>query len=141
MALRFVPLVLLLATTASAQEPLYMPPPSEVPPVEGPVIPVRVLADGSALVDGVAADSAGVVAAVLKHIRAHPDGGLEFSSSRDASYARYIHFLDAIKAAYVTARDAVALRDFGAPYEGLGDAEREAVAKRVPMRISLEEPE
>ena len=118
-----------------------MPYPSEVPPVEGPVIPVRVLADGSASVDGVAADSAEVVAAVLKHIRAHPDGGLYFSTAREASYAQYIHFLDAIKEAYLIERDAVAVRDFGAPYEELGDSEREAVQKRVPIRISLAEPD
>ena len=118
-----------------------MPAPSEVPPVTGPVVAVRVHADGSATLDGAASDSSEVVAAIRCHIRAHPDGGVAFSASRDAPYARYIYFLDAIKAAYLTERDAVAVREFGAPYAELGDAEQASIRELVPIRISLAEPE
>ena len=135
------PLVLLLAVAASAQEPLRMPVPSEAPPATGPVLTVRVLTDGSALVDGAASDSAAVVVAVRKHAHAHPDGAVGFSSTPGTLYAHYIRVLDAVKAGYLAERDAVALRAFGAPYAGLGAAASQAVSKRVPMRISLAEPE
>lgn len=115
--------------------------PPEVSPVTGPVVAVRVHADGSATLDGTASDSSEVATAIRSHIRAHPDGGVAFSASRDAPYARYIHFLDAIKAAYLTERDAVAVRQFGEPYADLSDAEQEAIRELVPIRISLAEPE
>ena len=115
--------------------------PSEVPPVTGPVVAVRVYADGSATLDGAASDSSKVVAAIRSHVRAHPDGGVAFSASPDAPYARYIHFLDAIKTAYLTERDAVAVCEFGEPYADLSDAEQEAIRELVPIRIALAEPE
>ncbi|MEL6611902.1 MAG: biopolymer transporter ExbD, partial [Bacteroidota bacterium] len=127
--------VVLLTASARAQESLYMPPASEIPPVEGPILPVRVLADGSAHVDGVVADSARVVATVRQHIRAHPDGAVSYSMASGAPSTRYIHVLDAIKMACRIERDLVAIRDFGAPLAELSDAARAAVRKQLPIRI------
>lgn len=118
-----------------------MPATSEVPPVTGPVVAVRVHTDGSATLDGTVSDSSEVLTAIRTRVRADPDGGIAFSASRDAPYARHIYFLDAIEVAYLTERDAIAVGEFGAPYADLSDAEREAVRELVPIRISLAEPE
>ncbi|MEO1075778.1 MAG: biopolymer transporter ExbD [Bacteroidota bacterium] len=133
--------IVLLTASARAQESLYMPPASEIPPVEGPILPVRVLADGSAHVDGVVADSARVVATVRQHIRAHPDGAVSYSMASGAPSTRYIHVLDAIKMACRIERDLVAIRDFGAPLAELSDAARAAVRKQLPIRIIMERPQ
>ena len=141
-AVRFALLfVVLLTASARAQESLHMPLASEIPPVEGPILPVRVLVDGSAHIDGVVADSARVVAAVRQHIRAHPDGAVSYSMASGALYTRYIYVLDAIKTACRIERDLVAVRDFGAPFAKPSDAARAAVRKQVPIRIIMERPE
>ena len=115
-------------------------PQGTVAPATGPVVAVRLAADGSVLVNGAASDVDGVTATVRENIRKHPDGSVAFSTERDLSYDRYIQVLDAIKDAYTAERDAVARRDFGAPYDDLSDAERDHVWKVVPIRITLAEP-
>lgn len=117
-----------------------MPAPSDAPPVAGPVLAVHVGADGATLVGGAVADSAGVVAAVRKHVRTHPDGAVWFATTRGTLYAQYVRVLDTIRAAYHAERDDVAPREFGAPFADLDDGARAVVRKRVPMRVVFEEP-
>ncbi|MEM1116265.1 MAG: biopolymer transporter ExbD [Bacteroidota bacterium] len=141
--MRILGLVLVhLFAVASAQEGIYMQLPTEdLQPVAGPTLAIEVHATGAASVNGVTADSTAISTAIREHIRTHPDGVVAFDTERGVSYRRYLEALDTIKDAFTAERDKVARTEFGLPYSGLKEPERSVVHDRVPLRISLAEPD
>lgn len=67
-------------------------------------------------------------------------GVVSLQTTRDTNYQSYIMVQNELTRAFNEVRDEVALRKFGTKFSELPEAERNAVSKAVPLKVSEAEP-
>lgn len=67
---------------------------------------------------------------------------VSIKTSRETTYEIYIDMLDKVIGAYEEIRDAVAMREYGRPFDALpaGSEAQETVEELIPKQISIAEP-
>ena len=68
------------------------------------------------------------------------EGVISLQNTRDTSYERYIQVQNELTRAFNEVRDEVAMAKFGKIFNDLGEEERKAITKAIPMKISEAEP-
>lgn len=152
----------LVTTTIDADKGIYMQLPPKLdqnnPPPEinaRNLLSILVADDGQVLMDGEVTTISQIRPTIIRHVTNNgrsPDFAdspqeavVSFKTRRGLPYETYIDVLDEIKSAYNDMRNQAAQREFGTDYgtyrSRLGEDDEDVIAKAIPVKISLAEPD